>query len=439
MRLLALCLGYFMVILDATIVNVALPDVHADLGGSVAALQWVVNGYTLALAGLLLTGGALADRIGARRVLVAGLVAFGAASAACSVAPSAALLVVARVVQGAAAAATVPASLALIRATYSDAAERTRAVGLWGAVAGVAAATGPVAGGLLVSAAGWRAVFAVNVPIAAAATWLVVGQLPRAPRHLRGIDAAGQLLGAVALTAATAAAIESGPASPGLVALAATAAIGFVAVERRARAPVVPPSLFRRPAFGAASAVGLLINLGFYGQLFVFNLYLQEVRGMSPLAAGLALLPMGGVVSIASAVSGRVAARRGVYPVMLVGLSIGACGLAALATAGAHTPYLLLVPPLLATGAGMALTMPAATTAAVDAAPAASAGVAAGVLNAARQVGGALGVALLGALFAHPAGGSLTGLHVGLALAACSFAAGALVTWRGVRVPACVS
>src|SRR4051812_40884948 len=145
MRLLALCLGYFMVVLDATIVNVALPDVHADLGGGVGALQWVVDGYTLAFAALLLTGGALADRIGARRVLTAGLVGFAAASAACSAAPSAGLLVAARVVQGAAAAATVPASLALIRATYADAGARARAVGTWGAVAGVAAASGPVA------------------------------------------------------------------------------------------------------------------------------------------------------------------------------------------------------------------------------------------------------------------------------------------------------
>jgi DHA2 family methylenomycin A resistance protein-like MFS transporter len=432
MRLLAICLAYFMVILDATIVNVALPDVQGDLGASVGTLQWVVDGYTLSFAALLLTGGTLADRLGARRVLLAGLGAFTAASVACALAPSAGFLVAARVVQGASAAATVPASLALLRAAYDSPAARARAVGAWGAVAGIAAASGPVLGGVLVTGAGWRTVFAVNVPVGVAAVALVLRALPDvAPQGRRGgLDLPGQVLAALSLTAIVAALIQSGGLAPVLaVAVLAVAglvgAAAFLVVERRSPNPMLPLGLCRRPRFAAPNVVGLLINLGFYGQLFAFNLFLQGTRGLSALAAGAALLPEGIFVSLSSALSGRLSARMGVRPVMLGGLTLGACGLAGLALCGRTTPYALLVLPLAATGSGMALTMPAATTAAMEAAPAERAGIAAGILNAARQLGGAIGVALVGALLA-------SGLHASLGVAAAAFAVGALVTWRAI-------
>jgi DHA2 family methylenomycin A resistance protein-like MFS transporter len=216
------------------------------------------------------------------------------------------------------------------------------------------------------------------------------------------------------------------------LASAAVASVAFVLVERRIARPLLPRGLFRDPSLGAGTAVGLLLNLGFYGQLFVFNLYLQEVRGLSPLLAGLALLPEAAVVSIASIASGRLTARAGPRPAMLAGLVAGAAGLFGLIAAGADTPYALLVAPLVATGAGMAFTMPAATTAVVEAAPAALAGVAAGLINAARQAGGAIGVAVLGALVSGR-GAFLTGLHTSMAIAGGAFLTAAALT--AIRIP----
>jgi MFS transporter, DHA2 family, methylenomycin A resistance protein len=432
----ALYLGYFMVILDATIVNVALPDVGASLHGGLATLQWIVDGYTLAFAALLLTGGALADRLGARRVLVAGLSLFTVASGLCALAPGAALLVAFRAIQGAGAALTVPASLALIRGAYADPAVRARAVGAWGAVGGIGAASGPVIGGVLVAAAGWRAVFLVNLPVGAATIALTLRTAPALPGHPRRLDPAAQVLGVIALAGLTFAVIEAGRSGAGsagvlVAAVAAVAAAGaFVAVARRSVAPMLPLELFRSRPFSGASAVGLLINLGFYGQLLVVNLGFQGPRGWSALTAGLATLPQGAFVSLGSMASGRMTAREGSpRPTILIGLTIGALGLAGLALTPADAPYPLLVLPLMASGLGMSLTMPAATSAAVDAAPDGRAGIAAGVINAARQVGGAIGVALLGSLAA--AGASLAaGERTALLVATAAFLVAAAIAAR---------
>jgi DHA2 family methylenomycin A resistance protein-like MFS transporter len=434
--LLAICLAYFLVILDATVVTVALPSIGADLGGGVTGLEWVVDGYTLAFAALLLTGGALADRLGPRRLFFAGLLVFAAASAACALAPSATALVLARVIQGCGAALMVPASLALIRVAYPAGRERAKAIGVWGAVAGVAAAAGPVVGGLLTDALSWRAVFVVNVPLAAVAVLLAGRFVPAAPPDpRRGLDPAAQLAGTLALGALTLALIEAGargwtaPLVLAAFAAAPVAMAGFAAIERRARAPMLPLGLLGNRPFAGACAVGLLINLGFYGQLFVMSLAFQQQRGFSAVQTGVALLPEAVLVALSSALSGRLTARAGTpRPVMLAGLTLGAAGLTALALQPASASYALLVVPLMATGSGMALTMPAATTASLEAAPAELAGVASGALNAARQVGGAIGVALLGTLAAG-AGGT----QAALAVAAAAFVLGAAVAALAVR------
>jgi DHA2 family methylenomycin A resistance protein-like MFS transporter len=415
MAFVAICAGYFMVILDTTAVNTALPSLRADLGASVADLQWVVDGYTLAFAALLLSGGALGDRLGARRVFALGLAGFVTTSAVCGLAPSVATLVGARVLQGVAAAVLVPASLALVQASSDSSAGRARAVGAWGAVAGIAAASGPVIGGALSSAVSWRVVFFVNVPIGLAALALMPG-VRDAPRHpARRLDLAGQLLAVVALAALTVALIEDLPEA---LAVAALAAVAFVAVERRVPEPVLPLDLLRAPGFAGGTLIGLLMNLGFYGQLFVVNLLFQEQRGLSAIQAGLAILPEGICVSLGSLLSGRLTARAGgPRPTLVLGLSLAAAGLVGLAVLGADAPYAALVAPLAATGLGMSLTMPAATTAVVEAAPGGRAGLAAGVINASRQVGGVIGVALLGAL-TGPA----------FALAACAFALALVLT-----------
>jgi DHA2 family methylenomycin A resistance protein-like MFS transporter len=424
MPLIAICLGYFMVILDATVVNVALPALQHDLGGGVSALQWVVDGYTLVFAGLLLSAGSLGDRLGGRHVFELGLLVFTLASAACAAAPSVTLLVAARLAQGLGAALLVPSSLALLRAAYHDPKERARAIGAWGAVAGVGAASGPVIGGLLVAAGSWRWVFLLNVPVGIGALVLAQRYLPRSgERTGAGLDPPGQILAITALGSLTLGIIQQAVV-PLLVSLPLLAA--FVLWEHRASRPMLPLKLFRSPTFSGASFVGLAINLGFYGQLFVMSLYFQQVRGWSALATGLALLPEGIFVALSSALSGRAMGRVGPRLPMLAGLTLGGIGLAGLVIAGSSTSYPLLVPPLIATGFGMAFTMPAATGAIIGAAPAERAGIASGVLNASRQAGGAIGVALLGALV----GGSsfVPGLRVAMLVAGAAFFLAAVVT-----------
>ena len=422
--LLAVSLGYFMVILDATVVNVALPSVARDLGGGVSDLQWVVDGYTLVFAGLLLSAGSLGDRLGGRRVFEGGLWLFTIASAACALAPSVPLLIAARLVQGVGAALLVPSSLALLRAAYPDASQRARAVGLWGGVAGVGAASGPVLGGLLVAAFDWRAVFVVNVPVGLLGLMLAARHLPpRTEPSKTGLDPAGQLAGTLALTLLTLGLIETS-LIPLLLFPFALAA--FVALERRIRTPMLPLGLFRSPTFSGSSFVGLAINLGFYGQLFVISLYFQHVRGYSALETGLALLPMGVFVALSSVLSGKLTARIGPRIPMLLGLTLAAAGFFGLMAAGANTSYAVLVAPEVAIGFGMAMTMPAATAAIIEAAPADQAGIASGVLNASRQAGGAIGVALLGALV--QSGGFVPGMHLAMAVAGAVFLSAAAAT-----------
>ncbi|MGI5228419.1 MFS transporter [Actinoallomurus sp. CA-142502] len=430
----AICLGYFMVILDATAVNLSLPALGRDLGGGVGALQWVVDGYTLTFAALLLTAGSLGDRYGARRVFCGGLGLFVVASAACGLAPGAATLVAARLVQGAAAAVLVPCSLALVRAAYEDPGARARAVGVWGGVAGVAAASGPVIGGVLTQAVSWRLVFFVNVPIGLAALLMTRRHVPSAGGHGRpGFDLPAQATVIAALGVLTFALIEArteGWAAPFILGGFAAAALliaVFIVLEHRSAGAMLPLGLFRDRAFAGGSAIGLLINLGFYGQLFVISLYFQNTRHMSPVAAGLALLPEGLVVSLASLLSGRVTDRAGTRPTMLAGLCAGAAGLFGLMVAGPHVSYAVLVVPLMAAGFGMAFTMPAATTTVVEAAPADRAGVASGAINTGRQVGSTIGVALVGTLAVS------TGLPTAMAVAAVAFLLGAVLA--AVAVP----
>jgi DHA2 family methylenomycin A resistance protein-like MFS transporter len=431
--LIAVSLGYFMVILDATVVNVALPSLGRDLGGGVSDLQWVVDGYTLVFAGLLLSAGSLGDLLGGRRVFEAGLWLFTIASAACAAAPSVPVLVGARLLQGLGAAMLVPSSLALLRAAYPDTRERARAVGIWGGVAGVAAASGPIVGGLAVAAVSWRAVFFVNVPIGLLGLFLAARHLPpRTEPSETGLDPAGQVAGVLALTLLTFGLIEGGDfgwSSPLAVAPLVAfpfALLAFIALEWRKDEPMLPLGLFRSHTFSGSSYVGLAINLGFYGQLFVISLYFQQVRGYSALQTGLALLPMGIFVALSSVVSGKLTGRVGPRIPMLFGLSLAGLGFLGLIAAGAGTSYAVLVAPLIAIGFGMAMTMPAATAAIIEAAPADRAGIASGVLNASRQAGGAIGVALLGTLV--QSGAFVPGLHVAMAVAGAVFLSAAGVT-----------
>lgn len=295
--LAAVILGFFIVMLDTTIVNVALPDMARDLDTGTTTLQWVVDAYTLVFAALLLSAGAACDRLGARRVYLFGLIAFGAFSIACALAPTGDFLVIARAIQGIGAAAIVPGSLALLAVVYPDPAARARAIGLWGGAGGVAAACGPVLGGALVAAIGWRAVFWVNVPVIVATCWLTL-RVTQSSSHdpSRRLDPAGQSLsiaGLVALAYATISAGEHGWSAlqGGLLALGLVLFVAFVLVERRQSQPMLPMVLFHQPRFSIASVVGFCLNVSFFGQLFALSLFFQNYLEYSPLVAGLALAP----------------------------------------------------------------------------------------------------------------------------------------------------
>lgn len=446
--LVAAGLGFAVVQLDVTIVNVALPAIGDALRSGVAGLQWVVDAYTLAFASFLLTAGALGDLYGARRVFVVGFAVFTATSLACAAAPSLPLLVAARALQGLGAALLIPCSLALLNRAYADRATRAKAVGLWGAAGGIASAAGPLAGGFLVAALGWRSIFYVNLPLGIAGILLALRFVREAPpRADRRIDWPGQAAGTVALAALVAALIEEpalGWRSPVVIALvvgAVAAAVGFIWIEARAARPMLPLSLFRRPAFAGSTAIGFIVSFAFYGLIFVLSLYFQRVRGFSAPATGLAFLPMMAIVAVSSPLSGRVGARVGLRLPIVVGLLLALAGVLALLVIGETTPYGALVAPMLAVGGGISFVVPAMTSAIIAAVGEAQFGIASGALNASRQTGAAAGVAVFGSLVAQGPGaagavdfaGFLAGLRLALAAAAVLIIAGSIVGQRFIR------
>lgn len=438
--LISLCIGYFMVILDATIVTVALPPIGREFptaGGDLSGVQWVADGYTVIFAALLLSAGSIGDRFGGRSVFQVGLALFVVTSAGCGLAPSLGFLIAMRLLQGVAAALVVPTSLALIRASYPDRVSRARAIGVWGMMGGLAAASGPVLGGLLVAALGWRAVFFVNLPIGVLGL-LMTARHVVAPRPVRTsrLDAPAQFLAVGTLGGLAYGIIEAGHAgwtAPGVLGALAAAVLCLVAFllrESRATDAMLPLHLFRDAAFSSATAIGFLMNVGFYGQLFVVSFYFQQYRHDGVLLAGLAMLPQTAMVAVSSALGGRLTARSGPRAPMLVGLVTGALGFLGLLVAGRTTPYAVLVLPLAAIGFGTAFTMPAAVAAVVESAPGDRAGLASGVLNASRQVGSAMGVAVLGALVAQGSDFA-AGMRTGAWISAACFLAGAVLALAG--------
>jgi MFS transporter, DHA2 family, methylenomycin A resistance protein len=425
LTLVVMCVGMFLVLLDVTVVNVALPRLRSDLGAGVASLQWIVDGYAVALASLMLPCGDLGDRHGHKRVVLAGLAAFGTGSLAAGLAPAPALLIAGRVVQGAGAAFLLPGTLAVISRAYPDAAERARAIGIWAAISSLALPAGVIAGGALVDGPGWRWAFLVNLPVVAVAlpvTARVVHE-SREPAA-RAPDLPGAALAAALLATATFAIIAGSPAA-GAAATALLAAL--VAVERRQSEPMLPAALFRRPAFVAANAVGAAMNLGTLGTLFVLTLFLQDVQDRSALGAGVALLPAFGMLAVVAPLSGRLVGRIGPRRPMVAGLLIAPAGLALLA-------HEALLAASVLWGLGLGLLTPAVVAAAMGAVPADRAGLAAAVNNTARQAGGAIGIAISGAVAGSPArAGFVHGFHtVALGAAGLYVAAAALAS---VAVP----
>ncbi|MBZ4322310.1 MFS transporter [Streptomyces huiliensis] len=413
--LIASLLGFAVITIDVSAVNIALPAIGSSLHAGMSGLQWVVDAYTLMFAALMMSAGALADRSGARRAYAWGIALFTLASLGCAVAPGTGALIGARLAQGAAAAVVMPASLALIRQAYDDPARRARAIALWTVGGSVSLAAGPVLGGILTEQAGWRAVFLLNLPVGAVVLALLARTAP-SPRRPSPLDPAGQLTAVLALAGLTYTAIEGGrrgwTSVPVLAALAvaAGAAVAFHAVEKRHRAPMVPLGMLRERRVVVPLLAGFAANAAFYGVVFLLGLYYQQVRGMTPTEAGLMFVPLAAVTAGANLLSPRLAERAGRRAVIVLGQAVMALAMAALLPLAADTPLWLVLLLLVPTGVGGALAVPALTALLMDAVPGHRAGTASGLFNAVRQTGGALAVAVFGALIAS--GGGEEGLSL---------------------------
>jgi MFS transporter, DHA2 family, methylenomycin A resistance protein len=421
----AMSLGYGVVQLDVTIVNTALNSIGSGLGGgSVTALQWVVSTYTIAFAALILTAGALGDRIGAKRVFIAGFVIFTLASVGCALAPSIGWLIGARALQGVGAAVLVPNSLALLNHAYPDARERARAVSIWAAGASVALTAGPLAGGVLVSVSSWRSIFLVNLPIGLLALWLSVRYAPETPRSSqRRLDLPGQILAVSALALLAAAIIEAGrlgwgsPWVLGGLGVAGVLIAAFVAQEARTAHPMLPLRLFRQRMFSLMSAGGLVVNIAFYGLIFVLSLYFQQINHLSPLATGLAFLPLMGAVLPCNLFAPQVSERLGAPWTIAIGATLTAAGCLALLMLDRGTSYGRLCGQLVVMGSGLGLLVPPLTSELLGSVDKSRSGLAAAVLNSARQSGSVIGVSLFGSLLGG-SGGFLAGARTALMIAA---------------------
>ncbi|MEK3916769.1 MFS transporter [Paenibacillus sp. FSL H7-0331] len=433
--LLGLSLGYFMVLLDMTVVSVALPAIRDELGGGISGLQWVVNAYTIVFAGLLLSMGVFADKLGAKRVYAGGLAIFLAASAISAAVSTLGALIGLRAILGIGGAALMPASLTLLAHAYPGSAERARALGIWAAVTGVAMAAGPVVGGLLVDSFGWRSIFLLNVPLAGISlimTFLFVRETERKP--WQSFDLGGQITAIAAIAAVSFGLMEGetyGWDSPIILAafsLALLGAILFLIVEAKGKSPLLPLRLFRNATVSAGMLAGMAINIGLSGILFVLPLFFQQIRGLSAHIAGLALLPMMIPLAFNPILTGRIVARIGARIPMTVGFSLGAVGTLLQVWTEVNTTYAITLIGLLLIGFGASFTIPSLMAAVISSVPKEQTGAISGALNSSRQLGATLGVAILGSILSGSKS-FIAGMHISLIVTAVILFGGSLLSF----------
>ena len=447
----AVSLGLFMIMLDNTVVNVALPSIQHDLGLSLSELEWVVAGYALTFAAFMLTGGKLADLLGRRLMFVAGLAIFTAASLACGLADGPEMLIGARVVQGVGAALMNPATLSIITATF-PARQRGTAIGIWAGVSALALAIGPLVGGLLAEHVSWSWIFFVNVPvgvIAIVAAYLFIDE-SKDTSHGQRPDVPGLVTSAVGLFALTYALIEAnshgwGSARIlGAFAIAAVALVTFVVLELAQRRPMLDLRLFRNATFSGANAAMLLVALAMFGVFFYVSLYIQQILGYSPVEAGASFLPATLLIAFLAPIVGKQSDRIGSRWLTGAGMLLAAVSLLIFSRLGTSSSYWEILPGLVFLGIGMALVMTPTTAAAMSSVPRDQAGVGSAVLNSMRQVGGSLGIAITGAIVAHVTSTSLAagdtqpvafvhGFQRGLEVAAAIALLGAVVAVVSMR------
>lgn len=409
--LLICSMSLLIVGLDVTIVNVALPSIGHDFHTSLSGLQWIVDAYTLVLASFLMFSGSTADRLGRRRTFVIGLLGFISGSLLCSLAPNLTTLIIFRMLQGLGGSMLNPVAMSIVTNTFTDARERAQAIGVWAAVMGVSMALGPMVGGLLVDSVGWRSIFWINVPVGLVAVVLAVRYIPESKSPVaRKVDAVGQVLVIALLASLTFGIIEApnyGWTSSTTFVILATALVTLVALvfwENRAREPLIDLRFFRSVPFSSATLMAVASFACLGGFLFLNTLYLQEVRGLSPLGAGLDTLPMAVMTIVFSPIAGRIVGHHGArIPLVLAGTGLlGGCLM--LVRLSAATPFTWLFSAYVVFGIGFGLVNAPITSAAVSGMPRAQAGVASGIASASRQVGQTLGVAVAGALVASQMG-----------------------------------
>ncbi|WP_038358216.1 MFS transporter [Bosea sp. UNC402CLCol] len=440
--LITTSIGFVIVQLDITIANVALPQIAAEFSVGMSELQWIIDAYSLGFATLLLTAGVAGDRFGSRRIFVTGLALFGCTSLGCGLASSAAMLIAARALQGVGAALILPTSLALIaHASEDDERARIGLIGWWSASGALAVAAGPVVGGFLISWLGWRPIFLLNLPLCSLGLFWTWTKVRETSRKAEGrFDIVGLLLAAVCLFILTGTVIQAGRlgwSEPFVLAgfgLAIVLGIAFFRFEATVCAPMLHFGLFRVPGFSSAAYVGTVISLTFFGLVFVLSLYFQEVRGYSPATAGLAFMPLTAVIMFANLAGGKVGARVGFHAPMIVGMTTAAAGNIVLLAEGlgpaTSFPILAIGLCLISIGTGVAA--PAMMSAALAKIERTRSGTASGVLTTARQVGGAIGIALFGSLVAGGPENIQIGSTAIFLSSAILLLIGAVVTWLGV-------
>jgi EmrB/QacA subfamily drug resistance transporter len=444
--LAAVAFGLFMIMLDNTVVNVALPAIQADLGVGLSELEWIVTGYALTFAAFMLTGGKLADLMGRRLIFVVGLAIFTLSSLACGLADSGDVLIGARIVQGVGAALMNPATLSIISATFPPE-QRGAAIGIWAGVSALALAIGPLVGGLLTEHASWNWIFFVNVPVgivAIAASFLLIDESRDTSEDQR-LDLPGLLASGIGLFSLTYGLIEAntyGWTSARILAcfaIAVVALVTFVLLEQHQRVPMLDLTLFRDRTFAGANAVMLLVALAMFGVFFFVSLYMQNILGYSAVQAGAAFLPMTLLIVLIAPIAGRTSDRFGSRWLMGTGMTLLSIQLFYFSRLGLHESYWKLLPAMLIGGVGMALVMTPSAAAAMGSVRVDKAGVGSAVLNSSRQVGGSVGIALMGAIVAHEAGGRRTpeafvdGFSTALEVASLIALAGAVLAVTTVR------
>jgi len=407
----AMCFALFMIMLDNTVVNVALPSIQRDLGASISSLEWIINGYTLSFAVLLATGGRLGDIFGRRRMFIGGVVLFTLSSATAGFAPDTLSLVISRIAQGVGGAFMMPGTLSIITDAF-PAAERGKAIGTWAGVSALALAIGPLLGGFLTEHVGWQAIFFINVPVGIGTVLAALFAVRESRDETVGreVDYAGVVALTAGLTALVLALVEGngwGWGSPRIVALIAGSVVllaAFVAIEQRVRVPMVEFGLFANRTFIGAVSVAFIVTFAMLGMFFFLALYMQNILGYSPLEAGVRFLPTTLLIMVVAPISGRLSDRFGPRWPIVAGLSVTTTSLFMFTQIGPGTTYASLLPAFILMGGGVALTMSPMSTAAMNAVSTAKAGIASGILSMFRMVGGTFGVAAIGAIFQAEAG-----------------------------------